>query len=110
MSGVKEPVAGPVGHGQGTGTREHQPSCLLYQVEDLLRKPDPGIMRVRAELEVEWWLRDARIPYGPDLVSEIGARVVDFLLGDRVAQQAWEAWLGPVARMAVRAYQEEVES
>jgi hypothetical protein len=33
---------------------------------------------------------------------------VDFLLADRVAQQDWEAWLGPVARMAVRAYQEEV--
>jgi hypothetical protein len=78
-------------------------------VEDLLRKPDPGIMRVRAELEVEWWLRDARIPYGPNVVSEIGARVVDFLLGDRVAQQNWEAWLGPVARMAVRAYQEEAD-
>jgi hypothetical protein len=77
-------------------------------VEELLRKPDHGIMRVRAELEVEWWLRDARIPYGEDVVSEIGARVVDFLLADPVAQQSWEAWLGPVARMAVRAYQEEV--
>jgi hypothetical protein len=106
---VKEPVTGPVGHGQGAGTGEHQPSCPVYQVEELLRKPDPGIMRVRAELEVEWWLRDARIPYGPDVVSEIGARVVDFLLGDRVAQQSWEAWLGPVARMAVRAYQEEAD-
>ena len=42
-------------------------------------------------------------------MSEIGAWVVDFLLADMIAQQDWEAWLGPVARMAVWAYQEEVD-